>query len=450
MANPSDQEMLSRYTRMEISDYRESIRQTFLLGHELVSAANNPTVEKLLEQRLQMLDKASDADIARLKSYGADFNQLHEAMLSLREIVRVPAAADGRKRTPLSSGFPEADYSFCGSEHKGAAGLLAAQTVIIVAKGVWSLGDRGCDQVLVVLGEGGNTSLVCIIVDTVLTAAEAIYEGVTFCENDIDSAEINGSYRRLDHIHSDLQSLQGSSDSSQTAIVNNNNSNKTDIVSNNNSNKTDIVNAENSNRDTIIANDNADKNAIILNDNTNRDTIVGNDNANKIAIINNDNDNKNAIIANDNANKTAIVLNDNANRDTIVNNDNVNRSLIITNDNANRDAVIANHNTNRNLIIANDNTNRDLIISNALHLAIEQSLSSNSGTAMAFFELPAPNGYIDLARSIVRQTIDNMRAAGQNVFQAESFYTQALNALSSGQYKDAFHRLQQSYQEASK
>ena len=68
MANPSDQEMLSRYTRMEISDYRESIRQTFLLGHELVSAANNPTVEKLLEQRLQMLDKASDADIARLKS----------------------------------------------------------------------------------------------------------------------------------------------------------------------------------------------------------------------------------------------------------------------------------------------------------------------------------------------------------------------------------------------
>ena len=69
---------------------------------------------------------------------------------------------------------------------------------------------------------------------------------------------------------------------------------------------------------------------------------------------------------------------------------------------------------------------------------------------MAFFELPAPNGYIDLARSIVRQTIDNMRAAGQNVFQAESFYTQALNALSSGQYKDAFHRLQQSYQEASK
>src|SRR5207244_658001 len=79
-------------------------------------------------------------------------------------------------------------------------------------------------------GEGGNTSLVCIIVDTVLTAAEAIYEGVTFCENDIDSAEINGSYRRLDHIHSDLQSLQGSSDSSQTAIVNNNNSNKSDIV----------------------------------------------------------------------------------------------------------------------------------------------------------------------------------------------------------------------------
>jgi hypothetical protein len=394
MANPSDQELLSRYTPVEIADYRESIRQTFIIGHELVGAANNPTVQKLLEQRIQLVDRLSDADVARLKSYGADFGQLHEAMAAARDFIHAPAAGDGRKRT-LSSGFPDAQYSFCGSTHQGAAGLLIFQAVLTTAKGVWSLADRGCDQVLVALGEGGNTSLVCIIVDTVLTAAQAVFDGYTFCENDIDSNEINGSYRRLDHIHNDLASLQSSSDSGQTAIVNNNNTNKTEIEAN---------------------------------DNGNRDTIIANDNSNRVAIINNDN----------------------ANRDTVVNNDNVNRSLIITNDNANRDAVIANDNTNRNLIIANDNTNRDLIISNALRLAIEQSLSSNSGTAMAFFELPAPNGYIELARSIVRQSIDNMKAAGQNVFQAESFYTSALTALSAGQYKDAFHQLQKSYQEAAK
>ena len=96
--------------------------------------------------------------------------------------VHPPAAGDGRKHS-LSLPFPDAQYSFCGSTHAGAAGLLAFQTVLTVAKGVWSLADRGCDQVLVALGEGGNTSIVCIVVDTVLTAAQAVFDGYIFCEN---------------------------------------------------------------------------------------------------------------------------------------------------------------------------------------------------------------------------------------------------------------------------
>jgi hypothetical protein len=380
---PSDQELLSRYTPVEIADYRESIRQTFIVGRELVGAANNPTVQKMIEQRLQLVDKLSDVDVARLKSYGADFSELHDALVAERDFIRVPAAGDGRKRS-LSNGLPDAQYSFCGADHKGAAGLVVFQAALTAAKGLWSLADRGCDQVLVIAGEGGNGSLACIAADTALTIAQVAFDALIFCENDIDSAEINGSYRRLDHIHTDLANLQSSSDTSQNTIVSNDNSNAT------------------------------------------------------------------VIQANDNANRKLIIDNDNANRVAIIGNDNVNRDAIITVDNANRDAIVANDNTNRNLIIANDNANRDLIIADAHRLAIEQSLAANAGTPLALFELPAPNGFIDLARSIVRQTIDNMKAANQNVFQAESFYTQAVNAISAGLFKDAFHQLQRSYQEAAK
>src|SRR5207237_8954030 len=136
-----------------------------------------------------------------LMSSGADFAQLRDSMASLRDTLR-PAVRDSNgKARPLSTGFPDADYDFCGTTHGSALILLDAQTTLDLAKGVWSAASRACDQVVVVLGEGGNASLVCVIVDGVLTVAETTFNAVMFCENDIDSAEINGSYRRLAHIH---------------------------------------------------------------------------------------------------------------------------------------------------------------------------------------------------------------------------------------------------------
>jgi hypothetical protein len=401
----SDAEMIGRYTPVEIQDYREAIRQTFVFGHEVARVTKSPGGQKLIEQRMQLLEKASDADLARLMSYGADFGALRDSIVALRQSLKWPEEPDGRKIVALSSGFPDANYDFCGSTHGSASLLLQAQVEFDVAKGVWSTASRACDQVLVVAGEGGNTSLICIIVDTALWIGEATFNAVQFCENDIDSAEINGSYRRLDHIHSDLATLQGSSDATQSTIVNNNNSNKDSIVSN-----------ENANKDAIVANDTANKNAIIANDNANRNLIVANDNANK-----------DTIVATDDANRNTIVANDNSNRDTIVNNDNANRALIIT----------------------NDNTNRDLIISNELRLAIELSLSAQ-GSPLALFELPAPSGYLELAGSIVRQSIDAMKANNQTVFEAERFYAQAVVQVGQGSFKLAFKLYQTAYREATK
>ncbi len=383
---------LTRYTPLEIAEYRDAIRQTFSIGLEIARMANNTATQKLIEQRMQVVESISDADLARLMSSGADFVQLRDSMASLRDNLRPPVFRNGKAR-PLSTGFPDADYDFCGTTHGSAAILLDAQATLDLAKGLWSAASRLCDQVVVVLGEGGNTSVLCVIVDGALTVAETIFNGVMFCENDIDSAEINGSYRRLAHIHDDIASLQSSGDSTKTDIVNNDNGNKTEIEAN---------------------------------DNNNRD-----------AVINNDNSNRNLVIANSNSN-----------RDIIVSNDNTNRNQIISNDNSNRDAIINNDNANRNQIIANDNANRDMIISMSLRLAIEHSLTGSNGSPVALFQLPAPAGYLDLVRSIVRQAIDNLRAYGQGVGTAESFYSQAVASTAAGSYKDAFRRYQQAYQQA--
>jgi hypothetical protein len=336
---PSDTELVARYTPGQIQEYRDTIREIFNFGHEVAQVTKNSEGQKLIDSRMQLLDKATDADLARLMSYGADFKRLRDSMVSLRETLNWPSERNGLRVVVLTSGFPNADYDFCGSTHGSAAALLAAQVTLDIAKGVWAAASRACDQVAVVLGEGGNTSLVCIIADGILTVAEAAFNGVQFCENDIDSAEINGSYRRLAHIHSDLE----------------------------------------------------------------------------------------ASVANDNANKTTIVNNDNANRDTIVNNDNSNRNLIITNSNANRDAIL----------------------NAGLRIAIEANLSENEDP-VAMYQLPAPQGYLDLARSIVRLNIDGMRARGQNVYGAERYYSNALTLISQGKYKWAYRKLQQSYREATK
>ena len=70
---------LTRYTPLEIAEYRDAIRQTFTIGHEIARMANNAATQRLVEQRLKLVESISDGDLARLMSSGADFAQLRAA-----------------------------------------------------------------------------------------------------------------------------------------------------------------------------------------------------------------------------------------------------------------------------------------------------------------------------------------------------------------------------------
>lgn len=147
---------------------------------------------------------------------------------------------------------------------------------------------------------GFNASLACIPFAIANSVAQGFFNTSAFCDGEGSSNQIEASYQRLLHLHSDFGT-------GITSIINNDNSNKTAIITNDNTNTTNIV-----------SNDNSNKTAIITNANTNATNIINNDNANKTALITVANANTATIVNNDNSNKTAIITNDNANTATLV------------------------------------------------------------------------------------------------------------------------------------
>jgi hypothetical protein len=376
----TDAEALSRFSSLEIMSFRAQVSDVLAKQREVIEVFAGEEALRRFDRLTALLETLSESDWARLMATGVDFTDLQRDSFRLQKwaaAIRDESKTDALRTGADSTGFPNASYSTrCGSVRNTPEAMFDAAVVLEGAKTVHAAASRACDQVVA----GVNTSLVCIAADVILAAAEGVFNTLQFCDNDIDSAEIEGSYDRLGHLHSDIEGAQ-------TAIINNDNTNKTTIVTNDNANKDAIVNNTNSVQTSIVNNDNANKTAIITNDNTNKTTIVDNDNANKTAIVTNDNTNKTGIITNDDnnreiiiskigasvttitgavdANTTTIVNNATANTTAIVNNDNANKTAIITNDNTNRDLVIANDNSNKSFIVANDNSNRDAILADA-------------------------------------------------------------------------------------
>lgn len=108
-----------------------------------------------------------------------------------------------------SNGFPSAPYSTeVGSTRPTTGATLAASATFEIAENVREAASRACDEVIVAIGAGGNGSLACIAADVVWITAKTVFWGIQFETDDIDSAEINGSYQRLGHLHTDIETLQ--------------------------------------------------------------------------------------------------------------------------------------------------------------------------------------------------------------------------------------------------
>ncbi len=214
---------------------------------------------------------------------GADLAPLQSAMqnaltVTASQPARLNKAAAGG---PLytTAGFPNATYgSACSGYTSNSDVVFAYTTALDSAKLVWIPLSRACEEVVVALGEGGNTSALCIIPDEVLEAAELILNEYTVCDGDTDSGNIAGNYARLAYIN-------GQIDQDYQATVSNDNTNTSNIISNDNTNKDTIMTNINTSTTNIINNDNTNTSNIVANDNTNKDAIIANDNTNTQQIL---------------------------------------------------------------------------------------------------------------------------------------------------------------------
>ena len=283
----------------------------------------------------EQVQQMSDKDLTKMRSM-MDPVAMQQKLAKSRTVI-----ADF-KNTANTAGLPGID-SYCGAPIATGV-IIAADVVYFLAEAVRDIAQDGCNEVIVILGEGGNVRAVCLVTDAIYIIAKAVNQGIHFCDDDYAGSVVEASYDRLGHIHSDLEASVAADDANKTAIVNNDNTNKDTIVNN---------------------------------DNTNKDTIVSNDNSNKTMIVNNDNTNT--------ANLTALIT--------------AALNAIITNANANKDEL--------KFLLLRTQIEADLAAADsATPVAIFQTPSTTCTTPSVPNPL-TQCGYLNLVAAIVRETITN-------------------------------------------
>jgi hypothetical protein len=339
------------FSREELEQMRSALLDLVESNRELASLISPSAAPKTgkgsdYDAVRDQIQKMSDKELTTMRS-------AMDPVAMQQKLARSRAVFAEFRNTSNTAGLPGIT-SFCGTPIASSV-IAAADVVYFVAEGVRDIAQDGCNEVIVILGEGGNGRLVCLVTDAIYLIAKGVYAGVHFCDDDYAASVGEANFERLGHIHSDLDASVAADDANRTTIVNNDNTNK----------------------DTIVANDN-----------TNKDTIVTNDNTNKTTIVNNDNTNT--------ANLTALIT--------------AALNAIITNANANKDEL--------KFLLLRTQIEADLAAADsATPVAIFQTPSTTCTTPSIPNPL-TQCGYLNLVAAIVRETITNQAGPNMAAAQA--------------------------------
>ena len=147
-----------------------------------------------------------------------------------------------------SEGFPNSS-PVC--QRVTTEAMIATNALYLAAVLAKDIARDTCNQVIVALGEGGNTSLACIPFDTVFNINEAVYYAIRICFDQFIDTTVDTNYQRLDHIHTDLENTVANDNTNAANIIANANTNASNITTNANSNKAAIIANDNTNTTTI-------------------------------------------------------------------------------------------------------------------------------------------------------------------------------------------------------
>ena len=95
----------------------------------------------------------------------------------------------------------------CGTTGASASDLTASLSVWLAAKGVWNIANRGCNEVVVIVGEGGNGSLACVAADVVLVTAEGVFRNSLMCASNIEGARTQTVLARQDYLKTNQDAI---------------------------------------------------------------------------------------------------------------------------------------------------------------------------------------------------------------------------------------------------
>ena len=115
-----------------------------------------------------------------------------------------------------SGDFPSAPYDpLCGSVRRSQTIMDVQLGLFLAAEIVRESALRACQQTAL----GANTSGLCVATDIIFFIAKGVWEHVLLCEANIDAAEIEGTYDRVGHIHTDIETLDSNLATTEADIV---------------------------------------------------------------------------------------------------------------------------------------------------------------------------------------------------------------------------------------
>jgi hypothetical protein len=255
LANSVQDLMALAPNSFEIGKIDEATKQIAGLSYEQLGRLHNVMNPAKMSERLA----TARASVAEYKA-------------SIKPDGQIQTQAAGKKGGAVvidSAGFPVVSGLCSGSDNTGygpnripVGVVLAADVIYFVAEGVRDAAQDGCNEVLVVAGEGGNARAACLATDAIYVIAHAVDFGIHFCDDDLTGNVIDTNYARLAHIHTDLENSVANDNANTASIIANDNSNRALIITNNNTNTANIIANDNSNTTTILNNANANKNEL--------------------------------------------------------------------------------------------------------------------------------------------------------------------------------------------
>ena len=222
-------------SRETVQSFREKdtamLNQYDVVFQRLGSAKGQKRVN---DARLR-LQESSDTELAAVfqKAGVPDLSEAVAAVGRLASLSPAQPALAGLAIAPLSADFPGAPgiIDVCDNIVHTPEFTYGALVAYQIVRTILAVAQFACLQVIV----GENAAAGCIALAIAADVAAIPLDQAEFCGGEEDSALLQGSYDRLDHIHTDLENAQA-------AIIANDNANTTTIINNDNANRDLIVN----------------------------------------------------------------------------------------------------------------------------------------------------------------------------------------------------------------